>query len=54
MIKPNKSKPTLECIMCGSLLIGDEPRIRTVCYDCKDKRPAPLGAMSPFVPIKEK
>ena len=47
-----KLKPTLECTICGSLLIGSEPRKRIVCYDCKDVRPAPLGAMSPFEPTR--
>ena len=28
---------TLECRECGSLLIGDEPRIITTCDECKTK-----------------
>jgi len=43
-----ENRRTLECSICGSLLIGDEPRIVTICNDCKDARPAPLPPMSPF------
>jgi hypothetical protein len=49
---PKKLKPTIECTICGSILIGSEPRIRTICHECKDVRHAPLGAMSPFEPTR--
>ena len=31
---------TLECPICGALLIGDEPRIVTECDECKNKHDA--------------
>ncbi len=30
-----ENKATLECDICGSLLIGDEPRMVITCDDCK-------------------
>ena len=43
-----ENRATLECIVCGSVLHGDEPRIQIVCDDCKDVRFSPLPPMSPF------
>ena len=30
-----ENKATLECDICGSLLIGDEPRMVITCDNCK-------------------
>ena len=30
-----ENKATLECDICGSLLIGDEPRMVITCDECK-------------------
>ncbi|SVD46898.1 uncharacterized protein METZ01_LOCUS399752 [marine metagenome] len=43
-----ENRATLECIVCGSVLHGEEPRIQIVCDDCKDVRFSPLPPMSPF------
>ena len=43
-----ENRATIECSICGNILIGDEPRIVTVCNDCKDVRPAPMPPMSPY------
>lgn len=44
-----ENKATLECDICGSLLIGDEPRMVITCDNCKkDKTYDPNGLPKDF------
>jgi hypothetical protein len=44
-----ENKATLECDICGSLLIGDEPRMVITCDNCKkDEKHDPNGLPKDF------
>ena len=44
-----ENKATLECDICGSLLIGDEPRMVITCDNCKkDEQYDPNGLPRDF------